>query len=647
MGLGVGLGAVLSDPETSAGQALPDSLALPDSVTAIQHHFSDEPYSVGAVLDSMPPARGYYLDPTAALADVPGAFSYSLGNLGWPHQWSYLGMPPSSVDLSFDGITVRDPVTNRALFDAIPVDLIDRQRESALAHGGPVLLQSRIRSLAAIRPYTELRYEKGGAGLQSISAIHVQQRSGRILGVPTVTRFAARFAFHEWNGQYPNSGSDLSQAFGRIGFTSQRWRIRISDSYTQRTRGAHSGVLEKPGEGFDSVFDRFDARVGNPSAQQQLERNQFDVSVEHTWETDIKPLAIWSSYTKWRYRYTDEEESEARSTEVRLKVEQESPEFIEGHEVTGRFSIEMVDISSDGLLAGGGGSTKSRLIMSADDRFTRGELAIRGMIGLHTVDEWVFPTGGLQLRRTFEKFSISAEAALNGIAPSPLEHSGGLGVTAAAQTLTQTKSQSIRVSLDAPGRVFGLEITGFVSRLIDPVDIVRSGDSHFVVQSSGSVTWTGIKAALGWRTLSQQGFYGSFSPTIQSATSSVHDEVIDGLASSLPYFFGTARFGYRNQFFLGDLDADLYLLGRFWSGFESRVYDPVHALLVLPGAEAATYGGSGTLDVRFTAGIRGTTISLSVDNVLAGILYPGALIVPVYPLPARAFRFGVFWPIND
>jgi hypothetical protein len=54
---------------------------------------------------------------------------------------------------------------------------------------------------------------------------------------------------------------------------------------------------------------------------------------------------------------------------------------------------------------------------------------------------------------------------------------------------------------------------------------------------------------------------------------------------------------------------------------------------------------SGTLDIRFEAGIREAKLFFSLDNILAQLVYPGALIVPVYPLPDQAFRFGVFWPI--
>jgi hypothetical protein len=54
------------------------------------------------------------------------------------------------------------------------------------------------------------------------------------------------------------------------------------------------------------------------------------------------------------------------------------------------------------------------------------------------------------------------------------------------------------------------------------------------------------------------------------------------------------------------------------------------------------------LDVGLEAGIREATLFFSMENVLSGTpVQPGTLIVPVYPLPERRFRFGVYWPILD
>ncbi len=46
------------------------------------------------------------------------------------------------------------------------------------------------------------------------------------------------------------------------------------------------------------------------------------------------------------------------------------------------------------------------------------------------------------------------------------------------------------------------------------------------------------------------------------------------------------------------------------------------------------------------ARVRDATLFFVYENALSGTaLMTGNLIVPVYPLPAQRFRFGVFWPI--
>jgi hypothetical protein len=48
------------------------------------------------------------------------------------------------------------------------------------------------------------------------------------------------------------------------------------------------------------------------------------------------------------------------------------------------------------------------------------------------------------------------------------------------------------------------------------------------------------------------------------------------------------------------------------------------------------------------AGIRTATIFLSYENIFSGTnALVGNLLIPDYPLPAKRFRFGVFWPISD
>jgi hypothetical protein len=69
-------------------------------------------------------------------------------------------------------------------------------------------------------------------------------------------------------------------------------------------------------------------------------------------------------------------------------------------------------------------------------------------------------------------------------------------------------------------------------------------------------------------------------------------------------------------------------------------------------------GPNGTVDVRAEIKLRGATLFFSLENAHVSFKQPGSFerqatlqsgtfTVPVYPLPARQFRFGVHWPIFD
>src|SRR5688572_20452723 len=106
------------------------------------------------------------------------------------------------------------------------------------------------------------------------------------------------------------------------------------------------------------------------------------------------------------------------------------------------------------------------------------------------------------------------------------------------------------------------------------------------------------------------------------------------------------RIGARFTLFQRDLDLDVYLQGRYWTEMRSRLFHPPTGLLVVPSLSHPVFGSSGTLDVVAEIGIRTATLFMAYENVLSGtVIMRGNLIVPVYPLPERRFRFGVYWPI--
>ncbi|MEX0600838.1 MAG: putative porin, partial [Rhodothermales bacterium] len=67
---------------------------------------------------------------------------------------------------------------------------------------------------------------------------------------------------------------------------------------------------------------------------------------------------------------------------------------------------------------------------------------------------------------------------------------------------------------------------------------------------------------------------------------------------------------------------------------------------LIPEISAARVTTSNTLNLVAEIRVRDAKLFLVYDNVLAGTSFlPGNFLVPIYPLPAQRFRFGIYWPI--
>lgn len=628
----------------------PDSTSVTGSISdTLLFKIEGFPYRRGAILDSTNPVEQYHLDLSDILSFVPGSFGFDFGNVGWPDQWTYLGISPSSIALSVDRINLRDAFSDRPLYDAAQVDLLDSIELTPSSIGGHMRVDTRVRSFDVNHPFTELKYKTGRGGLQSISGTHVQHRNWHLLGAPTVAQFVFRYASYTWGGDYPNSDSDMSQLYARIGFTAARWRVRLSNSYTLRKRGAHRGVKPKPGRGFDSVYERFDASVVDPNATQRMQRNDIGLTVEHQWDAGVKPLSVFASFSTYYWRYSNVDRIEALSHDYALGVEQEIPKVIDKHAISVRFVMEASDFRNTGLFEGRGSGPRARLNLTVDDNFSFGRTAGRASIGWRQVDAWAYPTLSGRLARSIGEVGLALEGEVGGRAPSRLEEVGGVGIRAFSGELQVVGTGGLRAVVNLPDFKLPVSLTAFYTTTSNPIEIVRIADAEYqIVQSDGTMSWLGVTGSIHWNAKAPRGTYATFSPTIQSPNAGTDELMLIALKNSLPSLYLSARFGYRNQFFLGDLDLDVYLFGKYWSRTQSRIYDPVSGLLVLPQpGTATTFGQSGTVDFRIDAGIREATIFLSLDNILADFLYPGTLVVPVYPLLPKAFRFGLLWPITD
>lgn len=605
-------------------------------------------YAEGARSDSVPLVRDWTNDVVERLDEIPAAFRYSMGNQGWPDGISYRGLSPDNLALTYDGIPMQDPVTGRPVFELLPFELL---RAPAVFHGkhsSTTGIAFRTRRFDVSKPLTELRYRAGAPGLQSISGTHVQQRRTHVLGSPTLLQVLFRYASGAWDGEYPNSSSDISQIYGRVGLYSRRWALRISNLYTRRHGGAHGGVRVPSGSDFNSVYTRFNASVEDPAAKFRIKRNDLHVAFDRSWLEGLKPLAVQFSWASHVRRYSNATSPEVQAEEYTIAAAQEIPGILAGQTLTARLIGRVDDVRSATVFRDSTGASRSDMEALLESNYPVGHVDLSGHIGLVEADDHVFPEVRVRAAFDLAGYDVSSEFDVSGRAPSRLEVSGARHIATAGAPIDPEHMRTFALSARRELGSYSIRLDAFTTTTTHPVEIREvMPDSFAVVQGSGAATWYGMTGVLGWRGLARRGLYGELQSTLQASSAGSGEPLLRAIDESLPSFQARGRLGARSSFFEDDLQLDVYLIGRFWSAFRSRLYEPVTGALALPGAGARTIGNSGTLDFHVEAGIREATIYVGVENLLSGFSYSGTMLVPVYPLPAQAFRFGVFWPIEN
>ncbi len=607
-----------------------------------------EAYPEGVRSDATPLVRLSAGDMVERLDEFPGSFRYSMGNLGWPDQIAYLGFSPVDIGLTFDGIPMQDPVTSRPLFELVPLDLLRSPAMFSGKHASAAGFALETRRFDVVKPLTELRYRAGSPGLRSISGTHVQQRKTHFLGSPTTLQVLFRYASGAWGGEYPSSSSDVSQVYGRVGLYSSKWALRITNMYTRRHGGAHSGVLVRSGGGFDSIYTRFNAAVENPAAKFRIKRNDFHVKFDRLWLQGLSPLSLQFSWVSHVRRYRNVTTSDALVEEYTFAAAQEIPGLVADQTFTARLINRFDDVRSATVFSDTTGLSRSDVEALLESDYRLGSSDLAGHIGLIDADGHVIPEGRARLKVPLAGYEISSEIVVSGRAPSRLEMLGSDRVAGATSSLGAEHTRLLRLSAERPFGTSSIRIDAFAATTSHPLDLRETAaDSFQVMQANAAITWYGVTSILGWRDASKRGLYGELQSTIQASTAPADDAFLTAIDESLPSLQARGRFGARSWLFQNDLRLDVYVIGRYWSSFKSRLYEPVTGLLALPGESARTVGNSGTLDFRMEAGIREATVFVGFENILSGLSYPGTLLVPNYPLPAQAFRFGVFWPIEN
>jgi len=164
----------------------------------------------------------------------------------------------------------------------------------------------------------------------------------------------------------------------------------------------------------------------------------------------------------------------------------------------------------------------------------------------------------------------------------------------------------------------------------------------------GTLNNTGAAIEVSFRKKAERGIYTVVRPTILRVSHSEDSSVADLESSAIPEFWINGRLGIRALLFKGDLDLDLSVRAFYWDSMVGRRLDTRTGSLVLPSDDGQSVPSTLTVNVVAEAGIRTATIFLSYENIFSGTnALVGNLLIPDYPLPAKRFRFGVFWPISD
>ena len=637
---------VLLPDSLQRDRAEPDSALVADSVAVVVPVGLTEP-EPGWALDSVVVIRTRFDQLADVLGEQPGSFLYDLGLAGFPSSWAPYALAPHRVGLTYDGLAFDDLFDGRPRYDLVPHELLVPLRQDETARGYPVILQATSRTFQTRRPLTELRYHSGQYGLQYISGMHVQDRSRALFGQPGRMNVLFRYGGSVSQGDYPNSKARSRQGYLRLRYEQAGWMIALSNGFAKWQRGVHGGISYT--SVFDTIYNRFGANVRLSSAQHTTKRNDLNLTLRTRWMGALPPVTATLNWTSQVSRFVDQDTLSALMHRYGMRVRQYLRNQPGGHRMLIRFDT-WIDRWRDGTAWADSlvdPQAQMHLALRNETRIWGGE----GMVdvGLHRVGSTIYPSVGLHFNRSRGQSGWFLGTGWTGQAATLFERSGFGDVVIPSPSPPGTEQVLFgRLGGRVAYRMYDAQITLFTHRTNRYLDYYLTDvtDEVQIRQSDHPHTWVGLGSILGWRRMARRGFYGQFRFDLFRQLDATASDASVRTSTSLPEFTTDLRLGVRFNAF-SEFKLDVYMRGRFWSAFRSRVFHPQTTLLVLPRASAVTLGPSGTLDLFLSGDIRGATLFLSMENVLSGWVYPGTLLVPIYPLPEQYVRFGVYWPFWD
>ncbi len=613
------------------------------------------------------------------LAQQRHSFFYDLGEVGWPHGWDVRGLGPHRSRLWIEGHPYDSPLTGRARFDLVPPSFLKRPGVGVDPGGSAVGVHASWRDYDQTRPVTELRYRRSSGGLNAIEVGHSQKHRLSLLGSPGIFQITVGYGGREGTGVY--SGSDLRRErrlWGRLRYQRDEWAVELSDLSSRHRIGAHSGVVPSAGAPFNTIYvlpSCEDCSV-KPSARRNTFRNdltaRFRGPLLPTVDTPTELSATWTSNTfdfktSGDTTWTTKLNGGHGSVRQSLRVGR--------HRLTLGVRGSLWGVARTNVAEVGGRRWSAHA-------FGRDSLRLGGTrlvldAGWHATSDQQYPSGRVRLDQSVGPLDVRASATVTGQRASWYETDGFSGLVRPLPRSPSTLFGRVvegQAGLTYTQGPLDLRVDGFAHQIRNALDLyaveppstqrVASTDTAVARRTSAPMRRAGATVSMGWRRDASRGLYLSGRATALSTLNAGASSLHTRLARTLPTVYGRGRIGARFVFFV-DLVTDLYVEARGWTSMNSRWFHPPTGRLVVPPAtnpipsrEGFVPGPNGTIDIHAELKLRGATLFFALENAHVSFAQPGtverqatlqqgAFVVPVYPLPARHFRFGVHWPIFD
>ena len=577
-------------------------------------------------------------DVVGLLSEEPGSFNYDFGAFGWPNAWSPYGINPQKIALQLGGLPFDDLITGRPRYDLLPTALLEPLGLQPGRHGTPLGVVAEVRPFEYTPILTELHYQSGSGDLQRITAAHRQQRdlgSGRMDVLFAYGGGAA-------TGEYPGSKLHrMRQVLLRARASQPGWSLEAAWLHNQRRLGAHGGVI--PGATYASIYNRLIANVRNGNATRRTVRSDLALTLRVRLLAEPLIAQVFHSAQTFRYHRPPLDTLSATAMRIGGRLAQDVR--------LGPHALRvLIEGWADRLLRSNslpGGLARTRLHATLRDSVRLGSLSVLLEGGVFMAHSTTLG-GSLHLSQHLGSVRLFAEASHAGD-PASWVHMHGWGRFANGAPSTPGGRHSLgRAGLALQLGAIGGEVFGFAHIQDHAVEAYLAGEDSITVRTmAGAATTHGLGGEVWFRRNARRGFYLQATPTMVVLPEASKE-------TPVPSFFVHARMGARYLLFQGDLDLHALLRVRYWTAMRGRALHAPTGMLVLPSAENHQHpaGGmlpaSGTLDMVIEGTVRGAQLFVAYENMLSGTqLLAGNQIIPLYPLPERRFRFGVFWPIAN